>query len=474
MAIDAPISGGDVALVSAGTIASNSAGVITTIPLGGDSPALGVLSGSSVGGTTLNAANLIAFIDGFTNTGGGNVSLTDVGSPTIVGSGINAGSGTLTLIAAGDYGDSSIIIDAPVSGGNVDLVAQGQIEEGGGNGVYGNITTPGALSASTGGAINLDLANQITGDVSLSVGGNSDVSLFNEQSLTIVGSGLNAGAGIVNLETTGANHNLTLNAPISGGEVTLVSAGTVASNSNGVIAGYGGLYVDSVGGATLNAANQIQSFSATNTGGGNISLTNTTLLKIGTEDNGGVAISAGSGTLTLTTTGANSDISIYDSIFAGNVDLVSAGTITTASNAVGSGSITTTGTLYGSSVGGTTLNGANAIASLGPFTTGNNGSFTLTDSIPLTVSGAVNAGGGNVSLTTTGSSSNMAIDAAITGNTVNLTTGGNVTESSAGAITASLLNVTANTGISLTSTSNDITTIGTDTTNSGPNTIDQN
>jgi hypothetical protein len=119
------------------------------------------------------------------------------------------------------------------------------------------------------------------------------------------------------------------------------------------------------------------------------------------------------------------------------------------------------------------LTAANAIADLGAFTIGSGG-LSLTDAASLTVDGAVDTGAHTLTLTTTGSGHSLAVDAHVTGKTVDLTSGGDVTETSAGAVIANLLNVSADTGITLTSTSNDITTIGTNHTNSGPDTIDQN
>lgn len=67
----------------------------------------------------------------------------------------------------------------------------------------------------------------------------------------------------------------------------------------------------------------------------------------------------------------------------------------------------------------------------------------------------------------------MNIGKSVSAEPVNFSVGGEITEENGTSINANLLNVTANTGIELTSDNNDITTIGTDHTNSGPNEIDQ-
>jgi len=114
------------------------------------------------------------------------------------------------------------------------------------------------------------------------------------------------------------------------------------------------------------------------------------------------------------------------------------------------------------------LGAANDIVDLGAFAAG---SFALTDAEALTVKGDVDTGSGTLSLKT--NVGNIAIDGSLTGGTVDLTAAAKATEKSSGAIIANLLNVTADTGITLTSTHNDITNIGTDQTNTGPNRINK-
>ncbi len=89
------------------------------------------------------------------------------------------------------------------------------------------------------------------------------------------------------------------------------------------------------------------------------------------------------------------------------------------------------------------------------------------------MAGPADAGTGNLSLTTVGRGHNIVIDNTISGHVATLISAGKANETTAGAIIIDTLNVTAQTGITLTSPSNNITTLGTDTTASGPNNITQ-
>ncbi len=109
---------------------------------------------------------------------------------------------------------------------------------------------------------------------------------------------------------------------------------------------------------------------------------------------------------------------------SGTVRLDAAGAISEG----GSGAITAS-TLTGSSHGAVTLSAANTIADMGAFTTANN-AFHLTDAHGLTLTGAVNAGTGNLALTTTGSRHNLVVDQALTGHVVTLTSAARILSNS--------------------------------------------
>jgi trimeric autotransporter adhesin len=152
---------------------------------------------------------------------------------------------------------------------------------------------------------------------------------------------------------------------------------------------------------------------------------------------------------------------------------VGAGTVwlydpTGAISETGAGAITAR-LLRGNAENGVTLTGTNDIAHLGLLTNSGSGGIALDDAVNLTVVNTVNAGSGDLSLTTT--EGNLDIAAALeSGATTTLDSESGKVHGS-GAITTQLLNVTADTGIDLTG-SNDITQIGTDTTHRGPNVID--
>jgi hypothetical protein len=230
--------------------------------------------------------------------------------------------------------------------------------------------------------------------------------------------------------------------------VTLNSAGPLGEVGSGAIDA-ATLTGSISGGVTLDGSNLIAALgNFSNTVTGNVSI----------KDNEGLTID---GTVNVVT-GTISTPSGSQPI--GALTLTSTGTLSES----GVGKIVA-GTFMGSSVGGATLNGANMVTTLGSFANSGSGNIGLANGETLTVAGPLNAGSGNLALTA--SAGNLLINGPVEGNTVTLgSTQGSVTGS--GAITAALLNVTANTGIDLTG-QNDITAIGTNETNSGPDYINQ-
>ncbi len=265
--------------------------------------------------------------------------------------------------------------------------------------------------------------------------------------------------------TPGANFQITDSAAaftvdssidLGSGQLTLATTGSDTQTSGVITAGW--LRGSSDGGASFDDANEIGALGAfANTGSGGFALTDGETLKV----NG--AIGAGTGDLSLTTTGAGSSIAINRAITAGGtVTLTSAGSI---SQSAALGSITAA-TLTGSAGGAALLKGANQVANLDSFTT-TAGSFALTDGQTLTIDGEVNSGTSSLALLVT--SGDLDIDDALDGKSVTLgSTTGEV--QGAGAITTGYLSVSANTGIDLTG-ANDIGKIGHNHTNSGSDTI---
>ena len=244
--------------------------------------------------------------------------------------------------------------------------------------------------------------------------------------------------------------------------VTLDSAGTVVEAAAlGVItAKNGALSISSVGGAKLQAANQVGSLSIANTGAGTVSYRETGGLTVASASNGA------SGALTLIDTAGVLDIAGRGQRRQGH-PLTSAGGL----EETGSGAITAT-TLTGSAAGAVALGGSNKIVTLAGFTD-TVGAFSLTNGEALKQAGTLNVGTNDAALTAT--AGNIAVNGTIEASTLTLDSqAGDLTESgSLGAIKVGTLNATAATGIILTGTHNAITTIGIDNPGTGPNKITQ-
>jgi filamentous hemagglutinin family protein len=410
------------------------------------------LTGTSSGGTSLTGSNKIAQLGPFSNTGPGNIALTDAQTLNITGP-VNAGTGDLTFNVTGGLG-----IAAGVSaGGTVSLGVSGVIAETGAGAVSAN-----TLTGSSNGGATLNGANQIANLGPFSNSGLGDFSLTDGKSLTVSGP---VSAGIagnsLTLNTTGdlviaqnltATNVLTLTAS---GAISQ-TGGTISShsavlNAGGTISQTGGvinvlrLSGNSTGGAKLGQANSISVLDTfTNADGGGFTLNDTLPLNV----NG--AVNAGTGDLAITAL----DLLISSTLTAGgNVTLNTSGQITqsggtisgTAVSLVAGGAINESGgaidaaTLSGSSNGGAGLvQAANQIADLTGFTNTGAGGFTLRDGRALTVSGAVNAGTDSLSLGATGPLS-LAADLTA-GSTVTLTSTTGAVTQTAGIISANALN----------------------------------
>jgi len=126
-------------LVSAATISEAGGGI-----------AAKMLTGSSVGGTTLDGTNLVTQLGSFANTGTGGFSLTD-------GSHLN-----VTGAVSGDQGDTDITLtsgalrlNGSISGADVTLISDTSVVDQ----ISGSITTPGALNVTAYGNITMDNGN---------------------------------------------------------------------------------------------------------------------------------------------------------------------------------------------------------------------------------------------------------------------------------------------------------------------------
>ena len=346
---------GTVDLISGSTIDENSGtGTITTT---------GTLTGSSSGTVTLTGANAIADLGAF-STSNNNFSL-DNGALSITGA-LNAGTGTVNLVSTSTLGESG----------------------------SGTITA-GTLTGSSVGGATLNGANKVGALGNFTNTSSGDVALTDAQALTVSGILDNSSVSAnVSLTTTGANSDLTVSGTIKTNTswvLSLVSSGKIDESAGAMTAG--ALTGSSVGGATFTGTNHIASlYGFTNSGSGGFDFTDAGSLVVAPYGTG--TIDAGSGNLTLTTTGAGHGIGLQDNLVAGSatgtqtITLDSAGSISQTAGTI------TGGILTGYSTGGTSLTSAlNAIGALSGFTVNTSGGFFLTDSAALDVTGNISAPG---------------------------------------------------------------------------------
>ncbi|MGN6657345.1 MAG: beta strand repeat-containing protein [Rhodanobacter sp.] len=394
LAINGAVKGTTTTLTSAGAISQSASGIITA----------GTLTGISAGSTTLNAANRVGTLGAFTT--GGDFAFNNAQSLTVNNApSANGGAGNLTLTTTG--ASSDLILASTLTGNTVRLGAGRNINQ-----------TAGAIHAATltggsAGSTTLTGANHIGALGSFSAAG---FNLSNAQSLAVTGP-VNGGASTALTTTAG---DLAINGAVKGTTTTLTSAGAITEGAGGSITA-NLLTGHSVGNTTLDGDNHINilgSFSA------DFSLTNGQTLTVDGPLDGGPAVA-------LTTTAG--DLIINGAISGTTTTLTSAGAIVE-----GAGGVITADTLTGSSAASTTLLGANEVAQLGAFTSGGDFAFNTIGTLTVTDAPSANAGAGNLTLTTTGASSDLILASTLTGNTVTLGAGRNISQTS-GAIHATTL-----------------------------------
>ncbi len=313
------------------------------------------LIGQSVGATALNEGNLIGTLGSFSAAG---FALTNAQNLTVTGP-VNGGASTSLTTTAGD-----LAIDGAVNGATTTLTSAGAITEG-----AGGVITAGTLTGQSGGSTSLLGANQVGALGAFTTGG--DFGFNDAQTLTVNNApSANGGAGNLTLTTTGGNSDLILSSNVTGNKVTL-AAGRTLNQTAGVIEATT-LTGSSVGDTTLDGANLIGTLGSFTAAG--FALTNAQSLAVFG------AVDGGTSTSLTTTTG---DLAINGAVNGSTITLTSAGAISE-----GAGGVITAGTLSGSSVGNTVLNGANQIGTLGSFSAAN---FALTNAQALTLNGALSA-----------------------------------------------------------------------------------
>ncbi|HEX5305773.1 MAG TPA: hypothetical protein VFW82_06800, partial [Dyella sp.] len=440
-----------VSLTSGGAIDQNG-GVITA----------GTLTGSSVGNTTLTGANLIDTLGSFSAA---NLSLINAQGLAVNGPLTVPGALSLTTTSGGlslntDLSAGAITLDTAadldltknLSATNVALTSGGAITQSGG------VIIAGTLTGSSTGDTTLTGANLIDALGSFSA---ANMSLQNAQSLSVTGAvSTVGGTGAIALTTTSGS--LGVRHALSGGTIALAAAGDLllADNiaaldvsliSGGDLAQTGGIIQASTlsgsaaGSATLQQANKVATlgdFAAT----AGLAFANSQSLRVGGSVDGGsatrLATSAGSLSIDGRVLGDGIQLAGQDGLLingavdagAGELDLSSmGGTITEAA----SGSVIA-GSLSGSSFGDTTLTGANQVATLGNFTSG--GNFSLRDLRTLTVNSplSINAGNGDLALSTVGTGSDLILATDLQGGKVTLVSGRDIKQAGSGLRAVSL------------------------------------
>ena len=392
----------------------------------------GTLRGTSVGGAALTNANVFNTLDGFANSGGGDLGITDTQSTglTVTGAVTVGVSHVLTLTNAGAL---TLKADLGLAGAIVDLESADAINQ-----LSGAISA-GTLRGASANGVLLTGANLIDNLGPFKNTGTGGINLVDAQAtgLTVSG-GVDAGAGnSLSLSTTatkaGASLVLAGDLTATGGTVNLSSAGTISQNSANVITAKT-LNSASNGSASLTGSNQVQTLNSfTNAGAGDLSFTDA----IASGLTLGVDIDAKAGNIALVSKAAKATLVINANLTTDakhQLSLTSAGAISQGTGVI------TTGALAGGSTGGTTLGQNNLIATLGTFTNKVSGGFTLVDTAPagLTVTGIVDAGPGG---------------------TVDLTSASTLSESAAGSIVAATLNARA-TGANTLTGANRVASLG--------------
>jgi hypothetical protein len=377
------------------------------------------LTGSSVGSTTLTGANHIGALGSFSAAG---FNLINAQALAVTGP-VDGGASTTLATTAGD-----LAINGAVKGTTTTLTSAGAITEGAGGSITANLLTGHSVGNTT-----LDGNNHINILGSFS----ADFSLTNGQTLTVDGP-LDGGPTVALTTTAG---DLIINGAISGTATTLTSAGAIVEGAGGVITA-DTLTGSSAGSTSLLGANEVAALGAF-TSGGDFAFNTIQTLTV----NDAPSANGGAGNLTLTTSGAGSDLILASTLTGNTVSLGAGRNINQTAGAIHAT------TLTGSSTGSTTLTGANQIGTLGSFTAAN---FALTNAQGLVVTGAVDGGASTALKTTSG---NLAINGAVKGTTTTLTSAGTISEGAGGAITAGTL-TGSSTGATTLTGANRIGTLG--------------
>ena len=408
--------------LNAGSITENTSGAITAGTLTGSTQAavadfghgtnaiakLGAFSTSVTVIPGLSVAGSFTLVDGSALTVTGPVST----SGSLLSGNLSLTAPSLSLTGSLDAGVGQVSLAATGAGGAITESNTARINA-------GTLT-----GSSNHGDVSLDQGNNTIGTLAGFTTGGGKFALTNGSALN-VSALVSTSGGDLSLTVPG----LTLGAPTSldsgSGKTTITALGQPISVGNGTS-----------GGLALTDAELGQ----INAGGG---LTLATQAGQGIIVDGNITAHPGFNSLVLNS-GANIDIGLgsLSTVTVNSLALNAAGAINEDFSvsifpvlAIGFGSIQAN-SLTGSSGSGTSLPGNNQIAQLGPFTSSGSGGIALNDIQPLAITGAVNAGAGNLSLNVTG---NLTIGGNLSaGGTMNLVSTGTINQTT-GTITANTL-----------------------------------
>ncbi len=415
---DVTANGQAVTLTSAGAI-DQTEGLITAA----------TLTGSSVGGATLTDANAVGTLGPFSDSGTGNtVGLSFTDGQALTTTGLVSSTGPLALTTT----EGNLVLGGAVTatGQTVALNSAGTITQ-----TAGGTLTPASITAATLTGSSVEGATLTLGIAVDTLGPFSDTGADNTTGLTFTDgqalqtAGLVSSTGPLRLTTTKGGLTLGGDVTANGQVVTLDSAGAITQTAGSITAAT--LTGSSIGGAKLTDGNAVGTLGPfSDTGAGNT---------VGLSFTDGQALQtagtiSSTGPLALTTTKGNLTLGGEVTANGQTVALTAAGMISQTAGLI------TAGTLTGSSVGGATLNLANAVGTLGPFSdtgTGNTTGLTFTDGQALQTAGRVSSTG-PLTLTTTVGSLTLGGDVSANNQTVTLASAGAI-DQTAGVITAGTL-----------------------------------
>ena len=409
----------------------------------------GLLTTSSVGGTTLNDNNDVTSFNA-TNTSSGDIDLTN--SNVFAIAGISQSGGNLNI----DNNLQAVSQTGAISvSGNTDITTGGGspinlLTNGGSNDFTGTVALSGStLSINNNAALELDNISAAQG---LTVTANGAITQDSAGIGVGTTSSFSAGAHVINLLTS-SNNNFTGAVALSNSGTNAVSINNAINlilasssvgqnltvNANGSITQTGTLTVPGTSSFTAGAnAIDLSTNGSSNTFTGAVTLSNSGAHNVALTDSTALSLASvgvGSGTLQLSGVGISQTGAITEAANAGSVTINGNAGVINLSNT--SNNFTGTVSLNNSGNNAVTLNNTGTILTLGASTVGS-ATTNVTNTGALTLSGTYASSDGAVNFTTLSPDTNAR----------NLTINGNIT-TSGGAIDLTAANNSGGTATAL-------------------------